>query len=129
MHWTSPYRDPLALPLCSRHRISLYRPTPRHVQTYPTWTSLNRDPLPPAPYMLKLVRYEALTIDKRAVRILLECFLVPKVYTLYQLLGSRYLAMLWCHKFILVCFCWLACFVVSAWSSLCFLYYALLIFF
>ena len=43
-----------------------------HFQTFSAWTLLYKDP----PYMFKLVHYEARTVGKRAVCILLECFLV-----------------------------------------------------
>ena len=54
MHWASPYRElnPLTCSMCS------------------TWTALSRDTL-----SLDLAR-----VGKKAVHILLECFLVPKYY-------------------------------------------------
>ena len=65
-HYSSLYRTPpQSWP--PQHETSLYRDTPLALA------------LPPAmalPDMLKLVHYEACTVDKRAVRILLECFLV-----------------------------------------------------
>ena len=46
--------------------------TTRHVQTCSTWTSLYS---PPPPEMFKIIHYEACTVGKQVVGILLECFL------------------------------------------------------
>ena len=60
-----------------RYGTLLYKDYPR---TYPcffkTWTSLYR---PPPPDMFKFIHYAPRTVGKRAVRILLECFLVIHV--------------------------------------------------
>ena len=47
---------------------------PRHVHTCSGWTSWYRDP-PPPPDMFKLLHNEPRKASKRAVGILLECFL------------------------------------------------------
>ena len=58
MHWTSPLRDTLN--------------TFRNVQTCLIWISLYREPSD----TVKFVQYEKHTVGKRAVGILLQCFLV-----------------------------------------------------
>ena len=78
-----------ALPLSSQDPKSTPRtvphppaqgPNPRPVQTCSTWISPFRAPAPPPPNMLKLVHYEACTLDKWAVGILLDAFLLNLDY-------------------------------------------------
>ena len=54
---------------------------PRHVETCSNWTSLYRESPPPysAPNMFNLVHCEKCAVGKRAVCMLLECFLVASI--------------------------------------------------
>ena len=106
MHWTSPYRTPPPRPSPPIYRGRLGQP-PSCVQGPPSPSPasqpLHRDPQPwpcmplymfkfvqvgltiqghlpaPQPGMFKLVYYEPHMESKRAVRILLECFLVESI--------------------------------------------------
>ena len=63
-------------------------PLPGHIQTFSTWTSLYRE----SPDMLNwLGQYEERGVGKRAVHILLECYLVLFCFTLLLFLvtGTR----------------------------------------
>ena len=67
LHGVPPYRTP-------DPPIVQSSSAPRHVHTCSGWTSWYRDP-PPPPDMFKLLHNERRKVSKRAVGILLECFL------------------------------------------------------